>query len=78
MPKFVDRILQCVDRIETHIAFDRPPPRLVALDQCDQHFELVPLFGALRCAPTGIDLGERRAVILVVADGPDVHERSYQ
>jgi hypothetical protein len=29
--------------------------------------------GTSRRAPAGLDLGERGAVILVVANGPDVH-----
>src|SRR5262249_19251542 len=67
--------MEHVDRIEAVDTFDWPPPRLVALDQRDEYFELVTLLAALRGTPAGVDRGECSAVIRIGTDGADFHSR---
>ncbi len=59
--QFVYGVTKHIDRIEALVAVDRPPPRLIALDQCDQYIALIALFAPLRGTPTGVDRGKRRA-----------------
>jgi hypothetical protein len=54
MPEFLDGIVEHVSGIKTLVGFNRPSPRFVDFDKCEQPVALV---GALRCAPVGVDLG---------------------
>src|SRR5258708_1495389 len=71
-------MVQHIDRIELFRRLDRPAPRLIALDQSNEHVESVALFRTFRRAPAGFDLGERGAMVLVVADRPDVDRSLHQ
>src|SRR5215471_12085386 len=62
--EFVDGVAEHVDRVEIPVDVDRPSLRLIDVDQREQHIELVALLSALRRAPTGFDLRERRAMVL--------------
>src|SRR5262245_66356287 len=62
-----------LDRIATSIAVNRPSLRLLALDECDRHIGLVALLGTLRRTLPSLDLGKRRAVILVRTNRSDLH-----
>ena len=69
MPKLVDGIPEHIDRVESLVDFDRPSLGLIDVDEGKQHIELVAVVGALRRAPLGFDLSERRAVILCARIG---------
>src|SRR5882724_3808367 len=75
MAELVYGIPEHVDRIEGFVDLDRPSLGFVDFDEREQHIELVTLLRALSCAPTSLDRRERCAVILVCANGPDVHGR---
>ena len=64
---------QHVDGNEGLIDCDRPSPCLVNIDEREEDIELVAFLDAHRSASAGFDHGQRRTVILVCADWPDVH-----
>src|SRR5437764_8944561 len=78
MAELVYGIPEHVDRIEGLVDLDRPSLCLVDFDEREEHIELVALLRTLRCAPAGLDRRERCAVILVCANGPDVHVVSLE
>jgi hypothetical protein len=73
VPKFVDGIVEYVDRIKAFAEIDRLSLCFVDLDKCEKHVKLIALFGTLGCTPAGYDLCERGFVIFVGADRPDFH-----
>src|SRR5438876_11001675 len=78
MAEFVHGIPEHVDRIEGLVDLDRPSLCLVDFDEREEHIKLVALLRTIRRAPTGLDRCERCAVILVCANGPDVHVVSLE
>src|SRR6266436_6300761 len=71
--EFLDRIVKHVDRIEALVDVDRPSLCFIYFDKREEHVEPVTFLGALRCAPAGVDLGERGSMIFVRTDRPDFH-----
>src|SRR3979409_824583 len=78
MAELIYGIAEHADRIEGRVDLDRPSLCLVDFDEREEHIKPVALLGTLRCAPTVLDRCERCAVILVCANGPDVHVVSLE
>src|SRR5262249_29130439 len=64
--------------VEPLAVIDRPAPRLVALNQRDQHVELAGRLAAFGGAPARLDLRQRGTMVVVGADRSDVHRGLHQ
>src|SRR5215472_15004072 len=73
VPKFVDGIVEYVDRIKAFAETGRPSLRFVDLDKCEKHVKPIACLGALGCTPAGLNFGKRGFMIFVGADRSDFH-----
>ena len=72
MPKFLDGVVQHVNRVETGFDVDWPAFCFVEFYKREKHIEPVTFLCALGFPPAGLDLGECCAMIFVCPSWLDV------
>jgi len=51
VPKFLDGIVEHIDRIKAFGDVSRPSFRFVDLNKCEKYVKFIALFGSLGCTP---------------------------